>query len=258
MKEPSAALVFKGVEAESPEYLGLNFSLDLENPFPSGCGVSVESWRAEINGREAAAGFSLNCADDFSVLPGSTPLPLRLDMDVAALARMGLAPADDYEVNLITVLRFSFDTLSPVSIEVSGLAVFPGVQAPTFTITEIAILKAELINTRFRVGLRIDNPNAFPVELSKFNYVLYGNSRLWADGTEKNIIKVNGKSSLHGNLFLIMNFIDMPRDLLNQIIALADVNYRFTGEATVGTGVEYLSGFGTGFDLSGYSKVYDN
>ena len=55
-----------------------------------------------------------------------------------------------------------------------------------------------------------------------------------------------------------MNFINMKRDLLDQVINLEDVNYRFTGEAKVITGVEYLPGFSTGFDLSGYSEVLEN
>jgi LEA14-like dessication related protein len=160
-------------------------------------------------------------------------------------------------MNLIMELGFRRDTAPPVSIEVSGLAVFPGVRAPEFTITSIAILKAELVNTRFRVGLKIENPNPYPVDLSAFSYVLYGNGLRWADGTERDIIKVAGKSALTGNLYLIMNFIEMPRELLDQIIRLEDVNYRFTGEAVVITGLDYLPQFKSGFDMSGYSVVLD-
>jgi len=128
---------------------------------------------------------------------------------------------------------------------------------PVFKITSIAILKAELINTRFRVGLRIENQNAFPLELSAFSYALYGNGLLWADGTEKNVLRVNANSALEGNLFLLMNFINMKRDLLDQIIALEDVNYRFKGEAQVSVGIEDFPAFTSSFDLSGYSVVLE-
>jgi LEA14-like dessication related protein len=105
--------------------------------------------------------------------------------------------------------------------------------------------------------MRIDNPNPFPLEMSGFIYELYGNGRLWADGTEKNIFTVAGKSSVQGYLYLLMNFIDMERSLLDQIINLIDVNYRFAGEAQVSTGVDYLPKFSAGFDLSGYSEVLE-
>ena len=128
---------------------------------------------------------------------------------------------------------------------------------PVFTITSIAILQAELINTRFRVSLRINNPNPFPVELSEFRYELYGNGRLWADGIEKNAFEVPGNSTVEGNLFLLMNFIDMQRNLLDQIINLVDVNYRFAGSALVDTLLEQHPNFRTSFDLSGYSRVFE-
>jgi LEA14-like dessication related protein len=119
-------------------------------------------------------------------------------------------------------------------------------------------LKAELINTRFRVSLKVDNPNPFPMELSSFVYELYGEGRFWADGREKNVLKIPALETAETRLFLVMNFIDMKRSLLDQIINLQDVNYRFKGEALVRTEVDYLPQFRTVFDLSGYSQVFDN
>ena len=272
LAEPSARIVFNSIEAEDPGYLILNFSLEAENPVPSAGKAKIGSWRVELNGQRAGTGFSLDTpgGDIFPVkaasepgenadsLSGSASFPLRLNMDLASLAGAGLAPADDYKLNLVMELSFIFDSEPPARIEVSGLAAFPGLRPPVFNITSIAILKAELINTRFRVGLKIDNPNPFPLELSAFSYELYGNGRIWADGQERNVLKVNGKSSLQGNLFLLMNFINMKRDLLDQVINLEDVNYRFSGDALVISGVEYLPQFKTSFNLSGYSPVLDN
>ena len=261
---PLPSLVFERVEAEDPVHLRLYFTLNIENPLSSSGEVKIESWQAELNGQSADSGFSLEGpkAPVFRLTPGANSIPLQINMNVDALAAQGLAPSDEYKLNLNVKLGFSLDSgphsrKGKFSIEVSGMAVFPGVQAPVFRITAIAILKAELVNTRFRVTLLIDNPNPFPVELAAFCYELFGNGLLWADGLEKNIIRVKGKSSLKGDLFLIMNFIDMKRDLLNQIIRLADVNYRFTGEARVSTQVEYLPKFNTSFELSGYSEVLE-
>ena len=257
---PFPSLVFDRVEAEAPAHLRLYFTAEIENPFPSAGKVKIESWRVELNGKRANTGFSLENPKDpvFNIKPGSNSFPLQMNMDIDALAAQGLAPADEYELNLIAKLSYSINSSPTEEIEVSCIAVIPGVQPPKFTITAIAILKAELINTRFRVSLVIDNPNPFPVELAAFSYELYGNGRLWADGLEKNIIRVKGKSSLKGDLYLIMNFINMKRDLLDQVIDLIDVNYRFTGEAQVSTEVEYLPKFVTRFELAGYSEVLEN
>ncbi|MDR0589640.1 MAG: LEA type 2 family protein, partial [Spirochaetaceae bacterium] len=128
---------------------------------------------------------------------------------------------------------------------------------PDFNVTAIAIMKAELINTRFKVKLRVDNPNFFPVELSAFSYELYGADRFWAEGEKTDILLIPARSSAETELFLVMNFINMRRELLDQIIAMKQVNYRLAGEAEVRTRMELLPHFLVDFDRSGKSVVID-
>jgi len=254
---PSLTLIFKGPEAEDPSFLKLHFTLDAK-AVSSEDSVTIKSWKVLAEGREAGAAFSLDYPKGKFIPVNS--VPITLDMDVAALAAMGLAPRDNYDITLILELNFERGgrkPLPPQAIEVICRAAFPGVRPPDFSITGIAVIKAELVNTRFRVALKIDNPNPFPLELSSFAYELFGNGRLWADGIEKNILKVEGKSTLSGDLYLIMNFINMERMLLDQIIKLEDVNYSFSGDVQVSTGVDYLPVFHHSFKLSGFSRVLE-
>jgi LEA14-like dessication related protein len=252
----SFALAFRGIQADDPANMKVFFALEAEPPLPSGDSARLAAWRIEIDGQDAGSAFSLDSpqGNNFSF---NSAVPINLNMDIGALAAKGLAPKDDYNITLITELDYSHASSPPERVEVRSLAAFPGIQPPMFNVTEIAIIKAELINTRFRVALKIDNPNPFPIELSALSYNLYGNGILWADGAEKNVIKIREKSSLEGNIMLLMNFINMNRTLLDQIIRLEDVNYRFTGDVQVSTGVEYLPTFNDGFDISGYSKVLE-
>ena len=129
----------------------------------------------------------------------------------------------------------------------------PLIQEPAFSISSIKIQQAELVNTRLKVKLRIDNPNPFPVTLSSFEYELYGEGRFWADGTEKNVFTVPASSYLEKDLFLIMNFIDMRRELLDQVIAMELVAYRFTGSVEINA--EDKPVFTQNFNLEGESEV---
>jgi LEA14-like dessication related protein len=129
------------------------------------------------------------------------------------------------------------------------------IQKPVFEITSIVILQAELINTRLKVRVRITNPNAFPVDLSSFQYELYGAGRFWADGTARNVLTVPAEGSAEKELFLVMNFTNMRRDLLDQVIAMERVRYRFTGTAQIATGLRYLPAYTADFNLEGESEV---
>jgi LEA14-like dessication related protein len=127
------------------------------------------------------------------------------------------------------------------------------IQEPGFFISSIAILQAELINTRFRALLRIDNPNSFPLELSAFSYELYGAGRYWAEGKETASIEIPPEGCVEKDLFLTMNFINMKRETLDQVIALKTVRYRFSGDTTVGAAG--LPPFTMRFDQAGESPV---
>jgi len=129
----------------------------------------------------------------------------------------------------------------------------PVIKEPEFFITSIKILQAELVNTHLKVQLKINNPNPFPVTLSSFTYELYGAGRFWADGKEKNVLTVPAAGSAEKDLFLVMNFIDMRRDLLDMIIAMESVPYRFKG--TVEIGAANLPLVTREFNLEGESEV---
>jgi LEA14-like dessication related protein len=265
--DPSALLRFEGIDASDIDHVGMEFKLILENPRPDPARAKIEDLKVEINGLETEEGILIvpeTAVHPFPVdgesadsRPGLAAVPLRLELDLETLGKAGLSLADDYHVKVSAAVDFSYGPGLPVRTAVLENAVFPRIQKPLFTITDIAVLQAELINTRFRVKLKVENPNPFPMELSAFRYLLYGDGRFWADGNEKNVLSIPARDSAEAKLFLIMNFMGMKRDLLDQVIAFQDVRYRFTGEALVSTGIEYLPTFPSGFDLSGYSEVLE-
>ena len=126
---------------------------------------------------------------------------------------------------------------------------------PEFSIVSIAVLQADLINTEFLTVVRIDNPNGFAVDLSSLSYELYGNGRYWGDGRGKDILHIPALSSCEAEFSFVMNFINMNRRLLDDIIALRQVNYRFKGEAQVETDIPRVPAFITNFERSGLSEV---
>ena len=129
------------------------------------------------------------------------------------------------------------------------------VKEPVFEILSIVIIQAELINTQFETVLKIENPNSFPVELSSLKYELFGNGLLWADGIENDVLRVPAQSSLETKFRFSMNFINMNRRLLDDVIAMRQVRYRFRGTALVRAGIPRAPAFTMDYDISGLSEV---
>ncbi|MDR2110799.1 MAG: LEA type 2 family protein, partial [Spirochaetaceae bacterium] len=92
---------------------------------------------------------------------------------------------------------------------------------------------------------------------SAFTYELYGAGRFWAAGEERDIMVIPAGGAGETELLLAMNFLEMKRELLDQVVAMRRVGYRFAGEASVSTGIPYLPRFTMSFDRSGDSPVVE-
>jgi len=126
---------------------------------------------------------------------------------------------------------------------------------PEFEIVSIAIIKGELINTQFEAVLKIGNPNEFPVELSTIKYELHGNRMFWADGIENDIVQIPAKKSGETKFRFSMNFINMNRKLLDDVIALRQVQYNFKGNAVLSASSVRNLPLTMNFNCSGLSEV---
>ncbi|MDR2144658.1 MAG: LEA type 2 family protein [Treponema sp.] len=252
---PLVTMVFDRMEASGPDNVTLYFFIHALNPAAEGVVVEPEKSRMFVNGTELSSGFS-GSTEKTRVDPG-----MREEIKTAcSLDLKNLDPSLPLETTAIDTttileLAFTFDGGGHGSVVTGADFSFPRIREPEFSIISIAIMQAELINTRFRVKVRIENPNPFPMTFSSFSYELYGHGRFWADGSEADVYTIPENGKAEEDLFLVMNFINMQRNLLDQVIAMRDVRYRFTGKAEIGTGVEYLPSFTTAFDIQGDSKV---
>ena len=141
---------------------------------------------------------------------------------------------------------------------------------PEFDVISIYVIQADIVVTEFEAVIKINNPNDFALELSSIAYQLYGNGRLWASGTGNNLrssdsaskprsadelfqIPANGTGE--ARFFFSMNFTNMSRALLDDVIKMNKVNYRFKGEADIRPALKGIPPFKASFDCSGLSDV---
>jgi len=130
-----------------------------------------------------------------------------------------------------------------------------GIKEPEFDVVSIYILQADIVVTEFEAVIKVDNPNDFAMELFSITYELFGNNLLWAGGNVNNVLQIPANSSAETQFTFSMNFINMPRQLLDDVIAMRQVNYRFKGTAQVRPILPNVLVFPVDFDCSGLSEV---
>jgi len=148
----------------------------------------------------------------------------------------------------ITILLFAACKSPPAVVD-------SRVKNPEFDIITIAVIQADLVNTLFEAVVKIDNPNNFAVELASINYKLYGNGKFWATGKALDILYIPANSSCETEFHFSMNFINMNRKLLDDVITMRMVNYRFEGDVEVEPVASGVSAFQMSFERSGLSEV---
>lgn len=255
--DPRVQIVFDHLEAKTTEHITLYFALQVDNPRSVPASMGIDQWQLIINGLPQHTGATLIFTEEDPAVGAvtSAQFSLSLAIDWSKCSDWGEAEFDTYQAKLEADMVFTFALEEHTTTHLSAEAVFPRIRAPKFTVTTIVVNQGELINTRLKVGLRIDNPNTFPLELSSLAYEFYGDERFWADGTDPAVRYIPAQSSTQTQILMVMNFIDMNRKLLEDILVAKQVYYRFTGEAAVLTTIEYLPRFSVDFDISGNSVV---
>jgi LEA14-like dessication related protein len=129
------------------------------------------------------------------------------------------------------------------------------IKEPEFEVISIIILQADIVVTEFETVLKITNPNEFAVELTSLTYELFGNGTSWATGSGSDILHIPAHSSGETRFIFNMNFINMNRRLLDDVIAMRPINYRLRGEAEVQPVIPHIQSFKMSYDRSGVSEV---
>jgi len=151
---------------------------------------------------------------------------------------------------LIALLFLTCKSKPPVLVELPI-----NIIEPKFEVMSIYIIQADLVVTEFEAVVKINNPNNFGIDLLSINYELYGDGYFWADGTVKDILHIPAQSSAETKFRFTMNFINTNRKLLDDVIAMRRINYRFKGQAEIRFDALRVSVSNVKFDYSGFSAV---
>jgi len=129
---------------------------------------------------------------------------------------------------------------------------------PEFEVVSIRILQADIVVTEFETVLKITNPNEFALNINSLTYELFGNGASWAKGSGKNILHIPANSATETKFNFEMNFINMNRRLLDDVIAMRQIRYRFKGDAIGQAVIPDIKTFMMKYDCIGLSDVRKN
>ncbi len=187
----------------------------------------------------------------------SSVIVFAAELDLGALGEDVIGPEGPAEAPWSAAASFRLRSSGGEEIEAVGAATgsIPIIREPEISIRSLRIVRDVLVTTRLALGVEIRNPNAFPVELSRFSYDFYGEAKKWARGDDDAAIRVPARNQSLHELEFEMNFADVDRRLFDLVAKLGTISYRLSGSASVTTGLEVLPSFSLGFNLEGSCLV---
>ncbi len=113
---------------------------------------------------------------------------------------------------------------------------FTRIQAPSISISSLSLLDAQLLEQRYRLQLRIQNPNPYSLPIAGLQYRLYLNGLEFARGVSSQAVTVPA----YEERVLNVDMISTIGTLIEQLRQWPDVQhgelrYRLAGEAKLST-----------------------
>jgi LEA14-like dessication related protein len=248
---PTAVLNQTGLRFLARDRAVLSFALALS--CPEGQEIASAEAGCELFLANASAGRASAALRSPVAGGGSGEIALELPVDLAGAAAAGSPPEARWSLAAKVEARMS-DGRS-VTIPAAAEGSVPSIKEPIFRITSLRIERDVLVTTNLRLGLEVENPNAFPLVLEELGYDLYGEKRLWASGESREALSVPAGGRAEEGLRFEMNFADMDRRLFDLVAELKAVSYRLSGEAAIATSLDFLPRFLARFDESGSCAV---
>ncbi len=161
----------------------------------------------------------------------------------------------DWPLDMTTRVDLVLPGRTTAQLEACETVTVPRIKDPVFNIKRVRVKQAELVNTRLLLDVSIENPNSVDLVFDTMDYTFYGEGRWWAESRHFEAATIPARENMAVELELIMNFIDMKRSLLDQVIKMARIGYRLTGSARIRVEIEGFPPFEFPFAIVGESPV---
>lgn len=256
--EPTLSLAAEPVELLDQNRALLRLVAVALNPRPQAlivesaeCGLAIEGAESALAAPSAAAPAGRIEAG------GAIPVAFERVVDLRDLGEGIIGPGGPAEAAFSAAARIRLRAPDGTAFEAVAAASgsIPIVREPKIRITSLRIERDVLVTSNLRLGIEIDNPNAFPIELGELSYAFYGEGRKWASGSERGSFSIPAGEASELGLGFEMNYADVDRRLFDLVAGLGTIGYRLAGSARVATGLKALPAFELAFDLEGACPV---
>lgn len=251
VQKPTAEVAGISLQNLSLQDADLLFNIKVSNPNTMGIKLSGFDYNLLLQDNSFLKGAEGSEVDIAANSEGFIKFPLTVNFKDLYNTYQNLKNEDEINYTIDLGLNVDLPVLGMVRVPVSKSDKLPTLKIPDVKLKTIKLDNLSLTNASFNLQFEVDNPNQWNLNLNKMDYHLIVNDKKWAVGNITEQINVKSKDKNLVEIPFTLNYLDVGSSVFNMIKNNADFEYKFTGNAEVGSSTKYLQNFDFPFEKTG-------
>jgi len=253
--KPTAKLTDTRLENINFEQADLVFDLAVENQNPIAINLAGLNYDLKIENQSLISGVT---AQGLEIKPASTStvqLPVTLKFDDLKKLPGELWQKDSFAYQLDTKIVVDLPIIGNYAIPVTKRGELPVPKLPEIRIKGVQIKNLSFTEAELVAQVEVDNPNAFDLGFSDFNYQLNMNQQKWGQGSisENNSVPKNSKGTI--DIPVKLNLVSMGQTVYKTLLNKQPLEYQLKGGMTLDTGIDMLRNYKMPLDIKGEASL---
>lgn len=255
IQKPSITLAETKLSGLSLEGAKITLKLNIQNPNSSAIKLAGFDYALNINEQKVGGGQQRKIITLAAESTHQIDVPMTLTFSEIFKLIGGLADNDElnYQVSATVYLDLPVLGVQAISREFNGSLPLP--KRPAISLTDIKLDRIDIAGASIVIGLQIDNPNAFDIDLNTLAYRLIVNEQEWVNATTETVTSLASNGSSKLEVPLNINFFDIGGAIFKALKDAQPLNYRLQGDMLVKTDVPLLDTMKVPFDQLGSFKA---
>jgi len=253
--KPTAKLTGTRLANINFEQADLVFDVAVDNRNPFAIDIAGLNYDLKIENQSLLSGVAAQGLEIKPVSTSKVELPVTLKFADLKKLPGELSKQDTFTYQLDSSVVVDIPVIGNYAIPVSKQGELPVPKLPRIQLKDVKVRNLSISSADLVARVEIDNPNAFDLAFTDFDYQLKINRQTWGQGTIKDNNKVPKKGTATIDIPVKLDMMSMGKTAYQLLSSRQALEYNLSGGVTVDTGLEMLRNFRMPLDVDGKASL---
>ncbi len=233
----------------------LAINLNIKNPNPVAATLAGFDYNFMLNGKSFVTGNQTKQTTISANGSSTLEIPISLTFKQIYDTYKSLKNNDSTGYTIAAGLIFDLPLLGKTRIPVQKSGNLPLAKLPSVKLSSIKLKSLNFSSAKLELQLKLDNPNAFSLNINKLNYDFVVNNKKWGMGQIAQALQINEKGSSIIKIPLSLNFMEIGRTVYNMVTGNSGLNYELKGDVALTSSLKMMPQLSLPFVRTGNIKI---